>query len=501
MTNIHYGSADNGSTVKARVPILLPPTVRLPSTRTLTSTLVTLTEVRDALNYLTELYGEPEIRGVRYIRRTRCALSRNPGVDTGQRNEDGSLSTCWSDTHDSVEQEFEPDEDLSPLSPELEREAELEKLRADKFERAYVVQWLTVLVSHPSQPAAEEADAVEWESLVQQAASLLADCAGAASAGKRCRTFIFPGTGLSRNSSCSPRHRTPEAGGPDAVREDVPVHEVRVQIVDLPLDNQDYSSVGAQTWGGACLLADMIVASRHEADFGLPLRPGRDQQDRIRILELGAGTGLVSLAAGKLLEARGVHAEIVGTDFYAHVLENLRHNVEANFPRQPDGAKENSPVDFSVQFLDWAAFPSSPLRSGPANETEGAQGESLFIRPFDVIYGADIIYELEHARWIKACVERLLRRPSSDIADSSCVASDPAITPRFHLVIPLRSTHMAEARTVEDVFPFASEIDEREAHVRGDVLAITGKEDIVCGDLWEEGTKEVEYVHYMISWV
>ena len=49
-------------------------------------------------------------------------------------------------------------------------------------------------------------------------------------------------------------------------------------------------------------------------------------------MELGAGTGLVSLALARLLPQLGVHdAKVVATDYDDAVLENLRANITANF--------------------------------------------------------------------------------------------------------------------------------------------------------------------------
>ncbi|TFL06381.1 hypothetical protein BDV98DRAFT_559316 [Pterulicium gracile] len=87
---------------------------------------------------------------------------------------------------------------------------------------------------------------------------------------------------------------------------------------------------------------------------------------------------------------------------------------------------------------------------------------------FDVVVGADIIYEAEHARWIRECLIRLLK-PGAE----------------FHLVIPLRKTHAVECETVERVFGL-----ERE-------LGILGRERIRCrGD----GDDVVEYSYYRIGW-
>ncbi|KAF7791143.1 hypothetical protein EIP86_002154 [Pleurotus ostreatoroseus] len=370
------------------------------------------------------------------------------------------------------------------LNLDDQQEQGKERLRADTFERSYAVQWLTALVSHVGEisstpEAALNGPQLAWEAVVQQAARLLAVCAGAASAGLRTRTFVFPGTGRSRSSSRSPGTITPVAAADITHNPSLAALEVRVQITDIPLDNQNYDSVGAQTWGGACLLADMIVGAGSETDVSLPLGTSAERTRPLRVLELGAGTGLVGVTVGKLLKMRRVQTEVVATDFHPDVLENLRHNFATNLSQQ------NDILTTCVEFLDWSIFPSQTLQQN--------QPSSLAER-FDVIYGADIIYELEHARWIKTCVELLLRKPDP---------SSQALTevPRFHLVTPLRKTHIAESHTVEDVFSFADGVHSdgvTGAHV---VLAITAKEEIVCWDLWNESAKEVEYVHYTITWV
>ncbi|KAF8468555.1 hypothetical protein JB92DRAFT_3059263, partial [Gautieria morchelliformis] len=100
--------------------------------------------------------------------------------------------------------------------------------------------------------------------------------------------------------------------------------------------------------------------------------------------------------------------------------------------------------------------------------------------PFDVIIGADIIYEHSHALWVRACVERFLRkhtRPSSQAdeytiqapatalpghsyqSDTSPLRTNQRPIPAlFHLIIPLRRTHAVESRSVEEVFRLAADI-------------------------------------------
>jgi len=198
-----------------------------------------------------------------------------------------------------------------------------------------------------------------------------------------------------------------------------------------------------------------------------------------RVLELGAGTGLVSLTIGKILEksrerdSRRAGTVVIASDSYPPALENLGLNIQRNFPPEEDDGADSAPsarnLSISGHFLDWeeAADPTRAL-------------QPPFDEPFDEVFGADIVYELEHAMWIKACLKRVL-----------------CLTGRFHLVIPLREKFARESATVERVFPRVEDTH-REMEV-GPTLCITQKENITCEAL-PDGKGEVEYVHYTIQW-
>ncbi|KAI0089882.1 putative methyltransferase-domain-containing protein [Irpex rosettiformis] len=410
-----------------------PPTAQLPPVGKIKSS--SIIDLEAAIQYLTLLYN-PEIHGSRVIERRLCPLH------AGAR----------------PRSPYSPRRRLKPL--QIQTEVTLTSIRADTFERTYAVRWLTTLVS---QAAFLTEDSEEMEAVVQDAASLLAICAGAASAGTRSRTFVFASHSLTDLTS------------------------IKVHITDLPLNNQDYSSVGAQTWGGACLLAEMIIQS--PPDFCL----STSNIISPRMLELGSGTGLVGLTVAKLLSLFDVSANVVTTDYHPAVLENLSKNIADNF------ASSTCSVSISSGFLDWTNPPDSST--------------APFDEPFDVIFGADTVYEIEHAAWIKTCVERFLRKPSHSSLQVLSPSDPPPTTftthPRFHLVIPFRSTHTAEAESVEKAFPFAPSIragwsspPDGASPEDAYTLAITSKEIIICEDtVWANNRQEVEYIHYVISWV
>lgn len=342
-------------------------------------------------------------------------------------------------------------------------ETGLDELRSDSFERSYAIRWLTALISRSDSWSLlpPDGDSEQRQLIISDAAALLAICSGAAAAGTLSRKFTF------------------ERG-------------IEVQLTDAPLESQDFSSVGAQTWGGSYILAEMLVESPER--FGLPLRTngslrGGEGTFEFRVLELGAGTGLVSLILGKLLRAElspGITATILATDFHPSVLANLRSNVTATFA-------EVSSVTVEAHMLDWQEFASS---SGPKN--------APFDQSFDLILGADIIYETEHALWIRTCVEKLLQKPSMHAPQTSAHGQHA-----FHLIIPLRPTHASESSTVEQVFPRSENVITRKQETIGRAgdkiyeLALTSMELIECeanSGISGRGDDEVVYAYYTISW-
>ncbi|KAI0738648.1 hypothetical protein C8Q80DRAFT_1222471 [Daedaleopsis nitida] len=321
-----------------------------------------------------------------------------------------------------------------------------EQLRTDEFERAHAVRWLTGLVAQSSMfegSLADDETHAKLDRLICSASALIAACAGTAAARTLTRRFTFP---------------CPSDG-----------EAIEVQLTDVPISaDEELPTVGTQTWGSARLLAEMLAED-----------PGRFGLAEAAAAGGGGGSGL---ALVKALSARHeavpvarVAVEVVASDYHPAVLENLQRNVEANFP---GGTPPH--VSLTVAALDWSEFSTS----FPPD-----------LEMFDVVLGADVVYEPTHAEWVRGCVSALLRRPSS----SSALAQ-----PRFHLVMPLRPTHAFESRAVEEAFP-PSLYDGPSLNGTSEDprsrLCVLEKETIVCeGE--DPGThREVEYVHYVISWV
>jgi len=143
--------------------------------------------------------------------------------------------------------------------------------------------------------------------------------------------------------------------------------EITLHEPALTADN-----LGLKTWASSYLLSKRLCT------LGLPPSP--------RILELGAGTGLVGLSAAATLP--GVESVLL-TDL-SEIVPNLARNIDANRGRLPRC------VEVDAQVLDWRALPT------PEPTEEGK---------FGLVVAADPLYSPEHpgllvgmvVMWLKRC--------------------------------------------------------------------------------------------------
>ncbi|KIM38116.1 hypothetical protein M413DRAFT_447896 [Hebeloma cylindrosporum] len=307
----------------------------------------------------------------------------------------------------SAEGEEEDDEDevATGDSAGSDTETEDQVLRADPLERAFAIKWITGFITRADDWIAaseKEEEAEERSELLDDATALLS---------------FFTGTSDDHDFALTRMFTFPL--GLDVVPQGSSRKLIHVEIHDAPLSNDDHTSVGLQSWGSCILLADRFC--RDPTTFSLiPPSQGRS----LRILELGAGTGMLSIVAAKILHPFA--PEIVATDYHPDVLENLAKNVATNFP--------TSPTSIMVTALDW----EHPKYSAP------------LAQPFDIILAADVIYHPSHAEWIKPCIENLLSRPLS--------AEDKGGV--FWLIIAVRTSgrHEGTDETVEALFPNVASI-------------------------------------------
>ena len=151
---------------------------------------------------------------------------------------------------------------------------------------------------------------------------------------------------------------------------------IRPRSAEALIDQREYDQderlpYWAEPWPSGRVLGDEIA-----------LQPLQD----LRVIELGCGLGLPALVAA----ARG--AKVIATDWYPAALAVLRENVRRNLP---------APIE-TIE-LDWLNPPSWI-----------AERER-----FDLVLGADILYELRYAGALTEIVPRLVA------PDGEALIADP----------------------------------------------------------------------------
>lgn len=162
------------------------------------------------------------------------------------------------------------------------------------------------------------------------------------------------------------------------------------------------------------------------------------RKEGIRLLELGAGTGLLSILCRKLLDIKSSSEQrggeenglIVATDFLPEVLANLRTCVDLNFPSELTSTDSGKGSGIHIAKLDWTTFPAyMQARSsrkaglngdgrehgqedGTGNGTGEEEETSRFMdEPFDLVLASDCVYDTTHARMLREVASWTLRLP------------------------------------------------------------------------------------------
>lgn len=147
-------------------------------------------------------------------------------------------------------------------------------------------------------------------------------------------------------------------------------------------------SLGLKTWTSSWLLAKRLVSFSHHVPSG-----------STRVLELGAGTGLVGLAAASVWQS--LVSEVMLTDL-PEIIPNLERNIEMNRTSLANN------TEMHCRVLDWTDDTDLPTPSEQA---------------YPLILAADPIYSLDHPRMLVATLSRWLQ---------------PSPTSRFILELPVR---------------------------------------------------------------
>ncbi|KAF1828925.1 hypothetical protein BDW02DRAFT_634832 [Decorospora gaudefroyi] len=316
----------------------LPPSSSLPPIRHLGS--ASEEQITSALTYLHALYCPLRLPSATISKAT-SKRTHSPAVETPIPVDSGYASQDEDEDEDDAAQE----EVVTAVA-----------LRADPFERAFATKWLTGLIERGEEMAFDEH---ARERIVEDAASILSAFFESVDEEEKedealTREFAFP---------------TPSG------------QSVHVTLNDAPLSGTDHTDVGLQSWGASIVLSSMMCA---DADrfFGL----FRDKFTEI--VELGAGTGLVSLTVAKLLAQRfrNPRISITATDSHAAVLRNCKTNIDSNFPSNPS----SSSLTPHTAILDWT-HPPAHLKASA-----------------HLLLASDVVYAPEHAAWLRDCAAHLL---------------------------------------------------------------------------------------------
>lgn len=339
---------------------VLSPTSSLPRLRSATPEDVTEDKIVSALRNLTDIYCPLP----------RTAAFRKPSLSASRSDQlvlplsTTNATVSGTQTPLPVDSGYvsgeEEDDHHAPAATEPEY---IEDLRADEYERQFAISWLTTFIARAEELLAELDDDLR-QRFIDDASYILASFSSATDAEQ-------------------------EEDGGAIVRDfrfsvvDQEEDDILVQLTDgTPATGSDHTDVGLQSWGAAMVVSDIMCSNPERFDLSAQ-KLGKAP----RIVELGAGTGLVGITMAKLLPRVGVpDAVIVVTDYHPAVLENLRENVIANFP--------DAAGDPLVQtcLLDWA----TPCLDAPLHE------------PADMLVATDVVYAPEHAMWLRDCAAKML---------------------------------------------------------------------------------------------
>ncbi|GHJ89803.1 hypothetical protein NliqN6_6205 [Naganishia liquefaciens] len=387
----------------------------------------------------------------------------------------------------------------------------------DEFERSWAERWLNGVITRgegwlievepedeksiegDTEPPEGEEDLEQWEEylarerVLQDASellSLMVSCTGAGA------ILQSSPKARRRNTLTTPR-------------------DITLKLHDAAID--DHTAVGVQTWG-SCILLGRMMSSEPKVFFDLPCL---EDALPVRILELGAGTGLISMLCHEILNKREMvpgrcdarstsrKAEIIATDYHPLVLDNMRKCFDLNFPNDSyldlDASSRTAEITRSraglgVMPLDWMVFPSqaekyhrasgrkSTINGNGVTEEQSSKDkaspyaadsiwkpttpEQLFdggdsipaqglnphlTSPFDMIVAADCVYDTAHAGMIRDCVKWSLKLPEVD--NSGNITRQGGV---LHLLSPLRPTYAEETISIANAFPFIDALPSRQ---------------------------------------
>ncbi|PFH32628.1 ankyrin repeat-containing protein [Besnoitia besnoiti] len=170
---------------------------------------------------------------------------------------------------------------------------------------------------------------------------------------------------------------TGEAFGKDAARDD---------------------TTGLHLWSAAVIGAQWMADLSNQGRFA-----------GASVLELGAGCGLMGLAAA--LHSREPLAAFCQSDIFPHTLRNLERGFALNdFTKDGESwQRAGCAARAEVLALDWCDKNSWPRLEG---DNEGKKGQSENFQQFDLILGSDLLYDRKMLAPLVDVVASLLKKPA-----------------------------------------------------------------------------------------
>ncbi|KAI1496813.1 putative methyltransferase-domain-containing protein [Biscogniauxia marginata] len=406
----------------------LPPTSSLPSLRLLDT--VTEEQILGALGNLYALY---------------CLLPTCLAFQQQSSSQPSAIDEEVAAVDSGYTSGNDDEEEVRGGVKEQDEDEALATLRDDVYERSFAKRWLMGFIGRAEELPCFESEDTRQRAVDRASCVLATFFSGAADEDNEdiqiTREFQF---------ALSP---SDEASG----RGDAVLVDVRLNDGLAGRDNADHTDVGLQSWGAAIVFSELICASPSQFGF-----TSQTLGSAPRIVELGAGTGLVSIVLGKIVPHVGVtDSTIIATDYHPSVLANLRDNITTNFPL----LKHHGPRPIEAALLDWSVPAPTPPLDAPA----------------DVLVATDVIYEPRHAVWLRDCAARQL-------------ASDGV----FWLMATVRQIGRFEgiSDTVRTAFTGRDGLRDRD----GRVLAILAEERLAKRN-GVGRADESEYKLFKIGWV
>ena len=188
--------------------------------------------------------------------------------------------------------------------------------------------------------------------------------------------------------------------------EDDPATGTILTVRTLPVA----ASIGGKLWDASLLMGAWLTSPEAKQFFPPAAAPGRSPR---RLLELGAGLGVVGLACARAFPS--FHTTL--SDYDSAVLDNLHENIRLNAPTPELQQQAPEQQLCSVACVDFRDFATA----GFLHPLSGQ---------FDMLIAADVVYEQSHCALAQVCLSMLAAPdpPAGTAAATPATPATPAAT-------------------------------------------------------------------------